>query len=64
MGTRKYQELPLKDWVDSGERPMPLRLANGLWACLAEAEMVNYARGKFALSKTKKNTIQTSLYGE
>lgn len=59
----KYQELPLKDWVDSGERPMPLRLANGLWACLAEAEMVNYTRGKFTLSKTKKNTIQTSLYG-
>ncbi len=59
----KYQELPLKNWIDSGERPMPLRLANGLWACLAEAQMVNYARGKFMLSKTKPNTIQTSLYG-
>ena len=59
----KYAELPLENWVDAGERPMPLRLSNGLWACLAEAQMVDYARAKFIISKTKKNTIQTALYG-
>jgi alpha-glucosidase len=57
-----YKLLPLANWPDEGERPLTLKLPNGLYACLAEAAMVDYARTKFKLSETKKNTIVTSMY--
>lgn len=52
-----YQLLPLSNWPAQNERPLTLELPNGLYASIAEAEMVNYARTKFALSKSKSNTI-------
>lgn len=55
------QLLSLKDWKGESERPLTLKLANGLYASLTEAEMVDYTRTKFKLSKT--NTLQTSMYG-
>jgi hypothetical protein len=58
----KYSELPLQNWPNEAERPLTLRLTNGLYACLAEAAMVDYARTKFKLSDTKSNTIVTSMY--
>jgi hypothetical protein len=58
-----YQLLPLHDWPDESERPLPLQLPGGLYVCLAEAQMVDYARTKFKLSPDKPNTIQTSLFG-
>ncbi|HYO21714.1 MAG TPA: glycoside hydrolase family 97 N-terminal domain-containing protein [Flavisolibacter sp.] len=58
----KYNELPLNNWPDEAERPLTLKLPNGLYACLAEAAMVDYARTKFKLSETKLNTIVTSMY--
>lgn len=57
-----YKLLPLKDWPDESERPLTLELPNGLLACLAEAQMVDYARTKFKLSNEKPNTIVTSMY--
>ena len=57
-----YQLLPLKNWPDESERPLTLALANGLYVCLAEAQMVDYARTKFKLSPSKANTILTSIY--
>jgi hypothetical protein len=57
-----YKLLPLTNWPDESERPLTLQLPNGLYACLAEAGMVDYARAKFKLSTTKPNTILTSLY--
>jgi alpha-glucosidase len=57
-----YRELSLENWPDESERPLTLQLPGGLYACLAEAEMVDYARTKFKLSTVKKNTIVTSLY--
>ncbi|MFD1818973.1 alpha-glucosidase [Pseudarcicella hirudinis] len=57
-----YHEMALSDWPDEGERPLTLQLKNGLYACLAEAGMIDYARTKFKLSKEKANTIETSLY--
>jgi len=57
-----YKLLPLKDWADESERPLTLELPNGLYACLAEAQMVDYARTKFKLSTSKPNTILTSMY--
>jgi hypothetical protein len=57
-----YNLLPLRNWPDESERPLTLQLSNGLFACLAEAEMVDYARTKFKLSNEKPNTILTSMY--
>ncbi|MFP5039349.1 glycoside hydrolase family 97 catalytic domain-containing protein [Parasediminibacterium sp. JCM 36343] len=57
-----YHLLPLKDWPQESERPLTLELGNGLYACLAEARMTDYARTKFKLSTTKENTILTSMY--
>jgi alpha-glucosidase len=57
-----YKLLPLKDWPGESERPLTLQLPNGWFACLAEAQMVDYARTKFKLSEEKSNTIVTSIY--
>jgi alpha-glucosidase len=59
-----HQLLPLKNWPDESDRPLTLELPNGLFACLAEAEMTNYARTKFKLNPGKDNSILCSLYGE
>lgn len=58
-----YQLLPLKNWSDESERPLTLHLSNGLYMCLTEAAMTNYARTKFKLSTTQPNTIETSMDG-
>lgn len=57
-----YELRPLKNWSDEAERPLTLKLTNGLTVALAEAMMIDYARTKFRLSKTKQNTLQASLY--
>lgn len=57
-----YKLLPLSNWPQESERPLTLQLGNGLYACLAEAQMTDYARAKFKLSDTKPNTIVTSMY--
>ena len=57
-----YKLLPLNNWPDESERPLTVELSNGLYACLAEAQMVDYARTKFKLSAEKPNTIVTSMY--
>ncbi|WPU96101.1 glycoside hydrolase family 97 N-terminal domain-containing protein [Mucilaginibacter sabulilitoris] len=59
-----YYKLPLVNWPGESERPLTLELPNGLFATLAEAQMVDYARTKFKLSTTKLNTIMTSTFGE
>lgn len=59
-----YQLLPLKNWPGESDRPLTVELYNGLFACLAEAEMVNYSRTKFRLDEDKPNTIQCSMYGD
>lgn len=57
-----YTLLPLKNWTDECERPLTLKVPNGLTVALAEAEMIDYARMKFRLSDKKANTLQASLY--
>lgn len=59
-----YELLPLSGWPGECERPLTLELSNGLYACLAEAHMVNYSRTKFVLSEDKKNTVCCSMYGD
>lgn len=58
-----YELRPLKNWSDECERPLTLKLKNGLTVALAEAMMIDYARTKFRLSNDKRNTLQASLYG-
>lgn len=57
-----YNLLSLNNWPDESERPLTLELADGRFVCLAEAQMVDYARGKFKVNKEKPNTIVTSMY--
>lgn len=57
-----YSYLPLKNWPDESERPLTLDLENGLHVALLEAQMIDYSRGKFKLSKAKPNTIKLSMY--
>ncbi|MFA6086781.1 glycoside hydrolase family 97 N-terminal domain-containing protein [Mucilaginibacter sp.] len=57
-----YSKLPLYNWTGESERPLTLELKNGLYVCLAEAQMVDYTRTKFKLSDHKPNTVVTSLF--
>ena len=47
---------------EESERPLTLKLPDGLSVALLEAEMVDYVRGKFRLSAEKPSTLETSLY--
>lgn len=60
---QEYQLLPLSDFPGECERPLTLHLKNGLYVCLAEAEMVDYSRTKFVVDKEKLNTIDCSMFG-
>lgn len=58
-----YELRPLEGWgKEESERPLTMKLPDGLTVALMEAEMVDYARGKFRLSKSKPSTLETSLY--
>jgi len=59
-----HQLLPLTNWPDESDRPLTLELPNGLFACLAEAQMTNFSRTKFKLNPNKGNSILTSIYGD
>jgi alpha-glucosidase len=57
-----FSLLPLKDWKGQSERPLTMKLANGLTVAIAEAQMTDYARMKFSLNATKPNTLQATIY--
>ncbi len=57
-----YAKLPLVNWDGEAERPLTLELPNGLYAALAEGQLVDYSRTKFKLSTVKRNTIVTSMF--
>jgi len=58
-----YSLLPLKNWPGESERPLVLKLRNGLQVVLAEAQMVDYARMKFILDPNTPNALLAKLYG-
>lgn len=58
-----YSLLPLKDWKGQSERPLTMKLTNGLTVAVAEAQMTDYARMKLSLNEAKPNTLQATLYG-
>ena len=47
-------------WREKAERPLPLRLANGLYAAIGEAALSDFVRGKLQL--TDDNRLQMALY--
>jgi len=57
-----YYEKPLKEWEDMSERPLTLKLDKDLYACITEAQQIDFARALFKLSEQKENTVQVSLY--
>ena len=59
---QEYQLMDLNKMVSESERPLTLELKNGLFACLGEAEMVNYSRTKFKSLAGKPNTINGVMY--
>ena len=59
---QEYQLMDLNKMVSESERPLTLELSSGLFACVGEAEMVNYSRTKFKTLNGKPNTITGVLY--
>lgn len=59
-----YSLLSLDSWPGEAERPLVLQFADGSYACLAEAALVDYCRTKFSLDSKKANTILCAMYGE
>ena len=59
----EYKRLPINDFPAESERPLTLALPNGLYASLAEAEMVNFSRMRFE-KDGQPNTLRCSLYGD
>lgn len=57
-----YELLPLSGWKDEAERPLVLRLPDGVHAALGEAQVVDYVRTKYILQSEKKNTIACKMY--
>lgn len=57
-----YTLLPLKGWKAQSERPLIMKLINGLSVAITEAQMIDYARMKFSLNTSKPNTLQASIY--
>lgn len=55
-----YSLLPLENWEDESERPLTLKLKNGLSVALLEAQMIDYARMKYKLDGI--NSLRASLY--
>jgi len=57
-----YSLLPLNNWKGQSERPLTMKLTNGLTVAIAEAQMTDYARMKLSLNTTKPNTLQATIY--
>lgn len=57
-----YNYVPLRDWKGESERPLLLKLPDGLNVALCEARLVDFVRGKYKLAKDKPSTLQVSLY--
>lgn len=58
----QYQLLPLTNWPGEAERPLTMQLANGVYASIAEASVVDYCRTKFIISNRVPNTIACSMF--
>lgn len=57
-----YELRELEGWEEECERPLTLKLENGLTVALGEAAMIDYVRGKFELDKQQKNTLKLKMH--
>lgn len=59
-----YELLPLEGWEKDSERPLTMVLKSGVWVAVGEANLVDYARGRFNLDPSKRSTLVTKLAGD
>lgn len=59
-----YSEVPLSALRPGVERPLTVKLADDLYAAIAEAKLVNYARMKLRPAKEPAHTVEALLDGE
>ncbi|MDF9799411.1 alpha-glucosidase [Catalinimonas alkaloidigena] len=59
-----YDPVLIKEWERPAEMPLTLSLPDDLYACVAEAHMVNYARSRLMTVNKKENALVTTLAGE
>lgn len=59
-----HTRMPVQNWPGEAERPLTLKLANGLYAALCEGEVINYCRTKFFVRKGEKNIIRCKMYDD
>lgn len=57
-----YKNVELEKWNGESERPLLLKLPDGLNVALCEARLVDFVRGKYKLNTSKPSTLQVSLY--
>ncbi|MFD1143805.1 glycoside hydrolase family 97 N-terminal domain-containing protein [Larkinella insperata] len=57
-----YEERAPNGWTRPAELPVTLKLADGSWACIAQAEQVNYPR--IRLSTAKEGQLVSQSFGE
>lgn len=62
MAQSVVEMMPIKNWKGEAERPLTLKLSNGLYAALGEASVVDFCRTKFRVDKGEENIIRSSMY--
>lgn len=60
----EYSKIPLSKIKDNCERPLTVEIDEGLFASVAEARLVDYARMKLSPQKAQPLTLLSSLHGE
>lgn len=60
QGTVEF--MPVKNWKGEAERPLTLKLDNGLYAALGEAVITDFCRTKFRVENGEENIIRSSMY--
>lgn len=60
QGPYRLLSLSQKEWDDESERPLLLRMPNGMNVALMEAGLHDFVRGKFQLKQD--NVLQVSMY--
>jgi len=60
----QYSKVPLSQIKNNCERPLTVEIDEGLFASVAEARLVDYARMRLSPEKGKPLTLVSSLHGE
>jgi alpha-glucosidase len=60
----EYSKVPLSEIKNNCERPLTVQIDEGLFASVAEARLVDYARMRLSPDKSRPLTLLSSLHGE